>query len=296
MRTNRPVALRALSRGLISLAVVLAALAPAAAMGRGAYSLEILVDGRPLREYAARDRHYIEALEGREYSIRLTNHTSERVAVALSVDGLNTIDARVTSARDARKWILGPFATIVLDGWQTSGSTARRFFFTTEDESYGAWLGETRDLGLISAAFFREKRPRPVPIAEPFARRDDRGAGAGRLDAPAAPRDRSAPLKSQNEAGARSADSAPRAEMMPPPSDDLAATGIGRELDHRVRRVPFDAQDSPVAVAELRYEYRDALVRLGVLPRRFARGRDPLQRRERARGFDDIEFAPDPYR
>ena len=52
--------------------------------------------------------------------------------IALSVDGLNSIDAKTTSAREASKWILGPYESITIDGWQTSSSTARRFFFATE--------------------------------------------------------------------------------------------------------------------------------------------------------------------
>jgi hypothetical protein len=79
-------------------------------------------------------------------------------------------------------------------------------------------------------------------------------------------------------------------------SEDLAATGIGREIRHRVRRVSFDAEASPAAVMEIRYEYRDALVRLGVLQRPYFYRADPLDRRERARGFEDLDFAPDPYR
>ena len=245
--------------------LLLVAVLPAAAMERGSYSMEILVDGRPLQEFAGRNRTYVEALEGREYSIRLQNHTDRRIAVALSVDGLNSIDAKTTSARDARKWILAPRQTITLDGWQTSSSTARRFFFTTETDSYGAWLGKTRNLGLITAAVFRERPIRPRPLA---------------IDAPAAPGEK------------RRA----RADASAEADDDHAATGIGRELDHRVRRVNFVAEASPAAVLELRYEYHDALVRLGVLPRTYARHHDPLDRRERARGFDDLDFAPDPYR
>jgi hypothetical protein len=273
---------------LLPLALLLATFVPAAAMDRGSYSMEILVDGRPLQEYAARQRHYVEALEGREYSIRLTNHTSRRVAVALSVDGLNTIDARATGAREGRKWILGPYDTITLDGWQTSQQTARRFYFTTEDESYGAWLGQTRNLGVISAAFFREKRRPPVPIGRPYSDGSRRGAGEKSRMSPAAPQ--------RQESRADAEGGAEPKSMQPAPSDDLAATGIGREVDHRVRRVQFDAERNPAAVAEIRYEYHDALVRLGVLPRPFARRHDPLRRREHARGFDDIEFAPDPFR
>ena len=89
-----------------------AALSPAGralALDRDGYSMEILVAGAPLSEFAARGTSYVEALKNRDYSVRLRNRTGERVAIALSVDGLNSIDARTTSAVDARKWILGPY-------------------------------------------------------------------------------------------------------------------------------------------------------------------------------------------
>lgn len=251
---------------------------PSEALARESYSLEILVDGVPLTEHAARGTTYVEALEGREYSLRLRNHTEERIAVALSVDGLNTIDAKTGSARSASKWILGPYQTITLDGWQTSGATARRFFFTTEEKSYGAWLGRADNLGLITAAVFRERRPQPAPVWKKEARREGLGQS-------------SAPAERKSKASGR--DQSGEAESL---SDEMAATGIGRELDHRVRRVRFEAESRPTTVLEFRYEYHDALVRLGVLPEPYAWRDDSLRRRERARGFDDLEFAPDPYR
>jgi len=244
---------------------------PVAAIDRGPYSLEILIDGIPLAEYAARGKTYVEATEDREYSILVTNHTARRIAVALSVDGLNTIDAKTTSSGEASKWILSPYQTITLDGWQTSSTTARRFFFTTEDESYGAWLGRTSNLGIIAAAVFREQLPEPAPIIQPHSREGARTQGK----------------KSEKD----SARLAPETEL----SDDLAATGIGRELDHQVRRVRFEAESSPAAVMELRYEYHETLVRLGVLPQPYAHRKRSLQRRERARGFEGMEFSPDPW-
>ena len=267
------------------LVLMLAALGPAEARRQGSYTMEILVDGTPLEELVARSTTYVEALEGREYSIRLRNRTSRRVAVALSVDGLNTIDAKTTTASDGSKWILGPHQTITLDGWQTSSAMAHRFFFTTERKSYGAWLGKTQNLGVVSAAFFRERRPAPAPIAE--SRDGSR---------------RRAPLKQDAEHGRveRSsagepsrADSDQSREESAPLSDELAATGIGREIDHRVQRVRFKAESRPAATFEIRYEYHDGLVRLGVLPR-YAEWQDPLERRERARGFEAFEFAPHP--
>ncbi len=44
----------------------------------------------------------------------------------------------------------------------------------------------------------------------------------------------------------------------------------------------------------IRYEYRDALVRLGIFPRRYPR-EDALRRRERSTGFEDRGgFSPEP--
>ena len=92
------------------------------------FSVEVVVDGMPSAEYAARGRSYIEALENAEYEVRIHNPTGYRVAVALSVDGLNTIDARHTSAWDAHKWVIGPYGTISVRGWQMSSENARRFY------------------------------------------------------------------------------------------------------------------------------------------------------------------------
>ena len=257
------------------LVILVATASPAWALRRSDYTVEVLVDGTPVSEYAARGRTYIEALKGREYSVRLTNHTGRRVAVALSVDGLNSIDARTTTALDARKWILDPWQSIVLTGWQTSQSTARRFYFTSEADSYGEWLGRAQNLGVIAAAFFREKR-----IEEPEVAPCDVSAGAeGRASAPSASgtKDLQKNVKAKREA------------------DEMAATGIGREVDHRVRSVSFEPEPTAAATLELRYEFRDALVRLGVLPPP-AVAEDRLDRRERARGFEDSGFAPDPFR
>src|SRR5436309_4186444 len=134
------------------------------------FSVEVLVDGRPVTEYAARGRRYVEALQDAEYELRIHNPTSSRVAVALSVDGLNTIDARHSSAWDAHKWVIEPYGTISVRGWQMSSENARRFYFTTERDSYAAKLGQAANLGVISAVFFRERGPfviQPVTPAPP---------------------------------------------------------------------------------------------------------------------------------
>src|SRR5688572_13473099 len=92
--------------------------------------IDILVNGVPQTRYAHQGRLYVEALKGREYAIRIRNPYGVRVAVALSVDGLNTIDAQHTTPADARKWVLGPHETVTISGWQVNRAEARRFEFT----------------------------------------------------------------------------------------------------------------------------------------------------------------------
>jgi hypothetical protein len=55
----------------------------------------------------------------------------------------------------------------------------------------------------------------------------------------------------------------------------------------------MDLDSRPAAEVTLRYEYYPALVRLGILPRRYDRP-DSLRRREGAKGFEDRRFSPEP--
>jgi hypothetical protein len=72
-------------------------------------------------------------------------------------------------------------------------------------------------------------------------------------------------------------------------SDEYAATGIGERTRHHVDRVEIELEDAPAAIVRIRYEFREQLVRLGLLPAT----PDPLTRREGARGFSG-EYCPDP--
>lgn len=265
------------TRIALALTFAFAATLPAAAASRGGFELSVLVDGSARPEYAKGGTVYVEALKGREYSLRITNPLGVRVGVALAVDGLNTIDASHGDAASAVKWILEPYQSIVLDGWQVNAETARRFVFTGERDSYGAALGKTENLGVVEAVFFREKVRRPVPVAPMGCDSKD---GAGRpASAPAAPSARREAQGSMQEKAAASA-----------LADEYAATGMGDRTRHDVTRVDLDLERSPSARVRVRYEFRAQLVKLGVLPSRD----DRLARREHARGFDG--FCPEPDR
>lgn len=250
------------------------------AVTEGGFSVEVLINGVPAAEYAARGRRYIEAFENAEYELRIHNPSASRIAVALAVDGLNTIDARHSSAWEARKWVIEPYGTIHVRGWQMSSENARRFYFTTERDSYGAKLGQAANLGVISAVFFRERRPVTIiapPTTGPYRKEQDSRAGeANTQSAPQAGRD-----------------SAKRSvQPYPPPDDESAATGIGRTVRNDVQWIRMDLEPQPTGEVTIRYEYRAALVRLGIIPRPYPRP-DVLNRREGAKGFEP-KYCPQP--
>ncbi|MBD0371564.1 MAG: hypothetical protein ICV60_12060 [Pyrinomonadaceae bacterium] len=248
------------------------------------FEVEVLVGGRPVPQYWARGRRYIEALKGTEYELRIRNPLGVRVAVALAVDGMNTIDARRSAAWDASKWVIEPYQTITIRGWQMSSARARRFYFTTEKDSYGAKLGQTANLGIISAVFFRERQPITV-VPQPRTYEDGRDSREETSES-----SKSAPSAGTSSGAARQK----RGDVYPQPNDESAATGIGRNVRNDVRWINMDLDSRPAGEINIRYEYRDALVRLGIMPRPYPSYPDPVERRERSTGFEDRRYSPEP--
>ena len=233
--------------------------------------VDIIVDGAPQPPYAHEGRWYVEARKGREYAIRLRNPYAVRVAVALSVDGLNTIDARETTAAEARKWVLGPYETVTISGWQTS-------------QTRGAPLRIHNRGALVRSGARQDRQPgRDLRCLLQGARachhaRTIEGRKRSREAGPAVI---GAAEQEAASAEARRAD------------DEFAATGMGRRTGHTVTQVWLDLEDTPAQTVNMRYEFRPELVRLGILPP--VPTADPLQRRERARGFEP-GFCPEPPR
>lgn len=236
--------------------------------------LEIRCGGMTLPVHPHDGRFYIEARPGADYCIVLHNRSSRRLAVALSVDGLNTIDARHTSAKRASKWVLNPWQTLEITGWQVTSRQARKFYFTSESDSYGAALGQTANLGVISAVAYFEKAEPPAPVLP----------AAAEPEAKASPDRRFEMSKQKEGAGCQA-----KTESAPSPADEYAATGMGGQVDHHVTRISMELENSPCHTIAYRYEYRPALIRLGVL----RPGPDRLQERENASGFSREGFCPE---
>ncbi len=248
------------------LALAVAASAPALAITpvppSSLVDLE-LVDrdtARTLPEYRHRGRDWVAGTPGHRYAVRLTNTTGERVLVVLSVDGVNAVSGQ-TAAPSQAGYVLGPWESAEIGGWRKSLDDIAQFVFTDLPDSYAARTGRPDNVGVIGIAVFRERWQRPLPLPPP----------------PIAPRAEAAPSPR--------ADRAMAMEAMP----QRIGTGHGQREHAPIGQTTFvRASASPQQLVELRYDSVDALVAMGVLPRRYQAdaGRPP-------RAFPD-GFVPDP--
>ena len=250
---------------------------PETAAALVAVSLEL--DGRKAALFPAPDRsgrYYVEARKGCRYSVALANRTGERVGVVLTVDGLNAISGERDAGR-GRMYVLDPWQSTTVQGWRTSLQDVRQFTFVDERASYAARSEKANEkMGWIEVAVYRERRPyvqaTPLPYPEPRPYPTEEQDGRARAQAPASPessrsadnRDAAGAAKLEDGAGNRS----------------YPGTGWGEHAHDPVVLVSFDPESEPSGRATLRYEYRPALVALGVLPP-YVVPRDRLSQRER---------------
>lgn len=233
---------------------------------QGPIAVSVTVEGRrsPLFQAASRpDRWYLEAKERARYEVRVTNVTGQRVGFVLSVDGINAINGRRSFLTATEPmYVLGPHESSVIKGWRRSLNQVNRFVFVDEERSYAERTGQANgDLGWIRVAAFRERQDW-IGYREGSPYDSRKGA----------PRAEGAP---------RSTGPMARGDGYEQPGDegDHPGTGWGRAEQDRVRRVDFDPERFAAAQVILRYEYRSALVALGILPWR-GNDRDRLWERE----------------
>lgn len=237
------------------------------------------VSGRSIQPLNHRGERWIAGEHGREFTVRLSNRSGERVLAVLSVDGVNAISGESADPSQTG-YVLEPWQSIDVRGWRKSERQTAAFHFTLGERSYAARTGRPQNVGVIGVAVFREARlvhqyQQPW-FEEPheFAKRGEAPAGAERAPAPlgAAP---AAPSAKSHEFADRGQD---------------LGTGHGRREWSPSRQTEFvRATRAPEQITQIRYDSRESLIAQGILPRHPGR----LAQGPRAFGNG---FVPDPPR
>ncbi|HKA24583.1 MAG TPA: hypothetical protein VKF80_06365 [Candidatus Eisenbacteria bacterium] len=197
------------------------------------------------------DRWYVEARQGARYTVQVRNTSPERVAFVISVDGLNAINGvRSQLSSTEPMYVLDPYQSTTIKGWRRSLDKVAQFVFVDEERSYASRTDQANgDLGWIRVAAFRERHDQWEDEGQ--IRDNDGRSDASRR---AAPRPES--VRGTTE---------PYANGSPAPQSN-PGTGWGQTKNDKVHEVDFDPERFACAQVILRYEYRDGLVSLGILP------------------------------
>ena len=202
--------------------------------------------GMTLPVHASGGQSYVEGQPGRRYAVRITNRTGARVLAVLSVDGVNAVSGQTADPEQAG-YVLGPYQTTEVTGWRKSLSEVAAFQFAPLTDSYAARTGRPGNVGVIGIAVFQERGPVPPPPVISDRGRYDRAEGKARSAAPAP------------------------AEAMraPSPVAQSIGTAHGQREYSQVNRTHFErASRHPAEIVSLRYDRRENLVALGVIPPR----------------------------
>jgi len=127
------------------------------------FSLED-VSGSPLPSFRHAGRTYTLGEPGARYNIRVTNPTSERVEVVLTVDGRDAVSGQVGDYVSQRGYLIEPWGSMVVEGFRRNLDEVAAFRFTDRSQSYSAPAASNAD--------GRSKDSRSAPAEAPH-RRDE---------------------------------------------------------------------------------------------------------------------------
>ena len=241
---------------------------------------------------------YVEGVEGRRYFVRVKNPTMGRVEAVISIDGLDVQDGK-PAAVDKNGLVLGPGGSFDFEGFRVSNEKVAAFRFGGVEGGYAASKGDTSNVGVIGVAFYQEReRMRIIRTEISF----DSSPGYKSWPGPQ-PRSRSFGIGgsnmakglstfalSSNHAGPATyscdvSNSVEAEELTSGGISPALATEFGEARTSKVGETTYHrATSSPWRMYSIRYESRDNLVKLGIIPDDVE-----LQGREQANPFPATE-------
>ncbi len=236
-----------------------------------AFQVELLDhEQRALPAFSHGGQRFVLGAMGQRYRIHVTNPTAARMEVVVSVDGLDAIDGEDANL-GKRGYVVPAFGDVTIDGWRTSMDSVAAFRFASVRESFAGRTGRDRNVGVIGIAFFQER-------VQEWSRRPVPSSAAGGDSRPA-------PQKSaQNRSSSR--DESERRGL---------GTQFGEQRESHVNSTSFQrASASPASTVQLRYDDREGLQAIGVMPRPERVARDERELRETADPFPGRRFAQPP--
>jgi hypothetical protein len=242
-------------------AFVMGILAAATVWGSSAWAIGRLADvtvtdrstGATLPVHYHQGEYWVAGTPGAKYAIDVRNATGRRILAVTSVDGVNVVTGDTANVKQSG-YVFAAWQRYGITGWRKSNNDVAAFEFTASPNSYAERTGRPRDVGVIGVALFLERAPIqiPVPVSPaPVVPYHSRAESSGS----AAPASRSRDM----------ADSMDKRAM--PQTTPKLGTGHGERESSYVSHTAFERERStPNEVIRIRYDSRDNLIAMGVIP------------------------------
>jgi hypothetical protein len=127
------------------------------------YTVDILINDKPVRKFPFNDKLFVESRKGQEYSIRIKNNSYSRILAVSSVDGLDVLTGK-SALENGNGYVINGYNSLTIDGFRVSNEKVAKFLFDYKGSSYAASKedGSERNVGVIGVRIFAEKI-KPIP-------------------------------------------------------------------------------------------------------------------------------------
>src|SRR5687768_12231955 len=109
-------------------------------MNQANYELQVLVNGRPVKEFyhsvEGTAQTFIEARESTPYTLRVKNNSYRKILAIVAVDGLNVVTGDKSDGYKGRGYIIQPYSAVEIKGFRVSDDEVGQFVFTPKSEGY----------------------------------------------------------------------------------------------------------------------------------------------------------------
>jgi len=238
-------------------------------MNKSQYSLEVLVNDRPVKEYENEDKIFIEGRKGSEYSLRVRNNNYNRILAVITVDGINVISGKPSAEDDRAGYIVNGYSSIKVQGFRKDLETVGAFKFCEKGNAYSEEIGLKGNTGVIGVRIFDEvQRFKYIPICNDGwndFNRNSYWTSNNCSDTLGCDWTSSTTYSSNVKTSStiRSKSLEPEAKSNTLDFFDTGTTW-GKAKNDKVTTVTFESKENPTEVIEIYYASKKGLKRLGV--------------------------------
>lgn len=139
------------------------------------FSLDVIskhpdFDGRKLKKYCVDAIDTCGVVDSEPFEVHFHNRSFEDVQAKISLDGSDCLTGKLADLEvNHEMWLVRAGKTLHLKAWHETNAGGARFVFTHGDKSVSLHAhGDISHKGIIAAAVFTERDPKPRPVYATF--------------------------------------------------------------------------------------------------------------------------------